>query len=440
MRSASSVYVLAVSLLFVVPLCCAGTTTLKHVTTISDHKTWKKLLKTRTNVLALFANGEKSAEGILPVFEKVAYEMRGQGTLLFVDCKGKDGKKLCRNLKIKPAMFVLKHYKEGTFHKDYDRLLQEKSMISFMQNPAAEPPWSEDPSSESVRHIEGPNDFEKLLRKEKKPILTMFYAPWCGHCKRLKPEFAEAAAELRGEAVLAGMDVDTPDAYGVRTALNITGFPTLIYFKNGERKFDFTGGRDKDGIIEWMRNPRSAEEATPPQDSEPAWSEVESDVVHLTTDTFDLFITDNPSVLVMFYAPWCGHCKAMKPEYMEAASALKGNAVSGILAAVDATVETTLAERYGVKGFPSVKYFGGGQLRYEYGYGRTKDDLVEFMMEPKAPPPPEKDWTEVESEVWKWNVLLWNPSIKCTLNYRITGNFGGGFNLGIWRLKSQAPN
>ena len=367
--------------------------------TVSDYKDWKKLLKTRTNVLALFANGEKSAQNFLPVYEKVAYEIRGQGTLVFVDCQTKDGKKLCRNLKIKPALFELKHYKDSTFHKDYDRLLQEKSILSFMQNPAADPPWSEDPTADSVRHIEGPNDFEKLLRKEKKPILTMFYAPWCGHCKRIKPEFAEAAAELKGEAVLAGMDVDTPDAYGIRTTFNITGFPTLLYFQHGEKKFDYTGGRDKDGIVDWMRNPRSVEEMPPPEDAEPAWSEVESDVVHLTTDTFDQFIADNPSVLVMFYAPWCGHCKAMKPDFMAAATALKGDAVSGVLAAVDATVETSLAEKYKVKGFPSVKYFGGGQLRYEYGYGRTKDDIVEFMMEPKAPPPPEKDWTEVESEV-----------------------------------------
>ena len=394
-------------LLLPILLSSAAGTALKSVSTVSDYKAWKKILKTRTNVLALFANGEKNADSVLPLFDKVAYEVRGQGTLLFVDCKTKDGKKLCRNLKVSPAMFELKHYKDGAFHKDYDRLLQEKSMISFLQNPAAEPPWSEDPTSEDVKHIEGPSDFEKLLRKEKKPILTMFYAPWCGHCKRLKPEFAEAATELKREAVLAGMDVDTPDAYGVRQALNITGFPTLIYFQNGAKIYDYAGGRDKAGIVEWMRNPRPADKIPPPQDSEPAWSEIESDVVHLTTETFDQFIADNPSVLVMFYAPWCGHCKAMKPEYMEAAATLKGNAVSGVLAAVDATAETALAEKYGVTGYPKIKYFGGGQLRYDYGYGRTKDDLVEFMMEPKAPPPPEKDWTEIESEVCEGGSTVW---------------------------------
>lgn len=374
-------------------------TDLRYVKSVSDHKEWKKVLKTRTNVLALFSNGENSVQSILPMYEKVAYAVRGQGTLLYVDCKSKEGKKLCKNLKVKPAMFELKHYKDGSFHKDYDRLLQEKSITSFMHNPAADPPWSEDPTAASVRHIEGPSDFEKLLRKEKKPILTMFYAPWCGHCKRLKPEFAEAATELAGEAVLAGMDVDTPDSYGIRSEFNITGFPTLLYFEKGQKKYDYAGGRDKDGIVEWMRNPRSMEEMKPPQDEEPAWSEMESEVVHLTTDTFDPFMAENPSVLVMFYAPWCGHCKAMKPEYMQAAAALKEEGVAGVLAAVDATVETSLAEKYEVKGFPSVKYFAGGAFQYEYGYGRTMDDLVEFMKEPKEPPPPEKDWTEIESEV-----------------------------------------
>ena len=215
-------------------------TGLKNAITVSELKEWKKLLKTRNNVLALFANGKKYVSDILPVFESVASNTRGKGSLLFIDCSA-EGKKMCKNLKIKPSLYALKHYKDGKFHKDYDRLLEEKSMLSFMGNPTADPPWSEDPSASSVRHIEGPRELENLLRVEKKPVLMFFYAPWCGHCKRMKPEMAAAAAEVKGLYVLAGMDVDTPDSFGVREQFNITGFPTIIYFENGQRKFDYNG-------------------------------------------------------------------------------------------------------------------------------------------------------------------------------------------------------
>ena len=373
---------------------------LKHAVEVHDQKEWKKLLKTRTNVLALFANAEDGISDFLPKYDKVAGVIKGKGTMVYVDCQPKDGKKLCKHLKIKPSPFVMKHYKDGSFHKDYDRLLQEKSLLGFMENPAADPPWSEDPTANDVRHVEGPSDFERLLKKEKKPILMMFYAPWCGHCKQLKPEFASAATELKKRAVLAGMDVDTPDAYGIRHEFNISGFPTLIYFEKGRKKYDYAGGRDRESIMEWISNPQPPEnlKQSPSEDDQP-WSDVESDVVHLTEETFDSFVAVNPSVLVMFYAPWCGHCKAMKPDYMEAASLIKKRDITGVLAAVDATKEAKLGEQYKVEGFPTIKYFKDGAMMYEYGYGRTAEDLVEYMSDPKAPPPPEKEWSEIESEV-----------------------------------------
>lgn len=236
------VLLLAILACFPPPVSLAKSkfTGLKNAVTVSDLKEWKKLLKTRNNVLALFANGKKDVADILPVFEMVASNTRGKGSLIFIDCSA-EAKKMCKNLKVKPRPYALKHYKDGAFHKDYDRLMEEKSMLSFMGNPAADPPWSEDPTASDVRHVEGPKDLENLLRTEKKPVLMFFYAPWCGHCKRMKPEVAAAAMEVKGQYVLAGMDVDTPDAFGVREQYNITGFPTIVYFEHGQRKLDYAG-------------------------------------------------------------------------------------------------------------------------------------------------------------------------------------------------------
>ena len=228
-------------------LSCAASaknrfTGFKSVLAVSDLKEWKKVIKTRNNVLALFADGKKPVSDYLALFENVAGEVRGKGTLVFVDCSD-DAKKMCKKLKVQRTNgYAFKHYKSGSFHKDYDRLMEVKSMISFVNDPSADPPWYEDPEASNVKHIIGPHDLEAFLRSEKKPVLMFFYAPWCGHCKRMKPELAAAAADpqVKGKYVLAGMNVDTPENFVVREQFNITGFPTVVYMENGV-KFDYGG-------------------------------------------------------------------------------------------------------------------------------------------------------------------------------------------------------
>lgn len=81
----------------------------------------------------------------------------------------------------------------------------------------------------------------------------------------------------------------------------------------------------------------SPKEPAPPPPPEPAWSTVPSKVSHLTSKDFKSFLKSKSSVLVMFYAPWCGHCKKAKPEYQAAADKLAKESDSKVFAAVDCT-------------------------------------------------------------------------------------------------------
>ena len=64
------------------------------------------------------------------------------------------------------------------------------------------------------------------------------------------------------------------------------------------------------------------------------------DVIVLKDSSFDQVLEDNDIWLVEFYAPWCGHCKNLAPEWSKAATNLKGQVK---VAKVDATANTRVA-------------------------------------------------------------------------------------------------
>lgn len=96
--------------------------------------------------------------------------------------------------------------------------------------------------------------------------------------------------------------------------------------------------------------------------------------VYLTTDTFDEQ-TSGKKAFVAFKAPWCGHCKKLKPEWDKLA-----DAVEVMIAEVDCTKEQSLCQKHGVQGYPTIKYSDGfGWKKYEKG--RDYSSLESFVSE-----------------------------------------------------------
>jgi len=102
-----------------------------------------------------------------------------------------------------------------------------------------------------------------------------------------------------------------------------------------------------------------------------------SDVLDLNPTTFksEVLESDIP-VFVEFFAPWCGHCQRLAPEWEKAATNLKGIVP---LAKVDCTVHQSLCSQYGVQGYPSIKVFSEkGKNVQDYQQARQASAIVRY--------------------------------------------------------------
>ncbi|KAG9014090.1 hypothetical protein FRB90_005597 [Tulasnella sp. 427] len=108
-----------------------------------------------------------------------------------------------------------------------------------------------------------------------------------------------------------------------------------------------------------------------------------SDVLDLIQDNFESTIAKEPLVLVEFFAPWCGHCKSLAPEYEQAATALKEKNVP--IAKVDCVDQADLCSAQGVTGYPTLKVFRNGEAS-TYGGPRKADGIIAYMLKQSLPP------------------------------------------------------
>ena len=111
--------------------------------------------------------------------------------------------------------------------------------------------------------------------------------------------------------------------------------------------------------------------------------ERDEEVIVGTQDNFQEILDSHDKVLVEFYAPWCGHCKKLAPEYAAAAAELKKEDID--IVKVDATENGDLGQKYGVKGYPTLKWFVNGEPT-DYTGGRVKDEIIQWIHKRSGPP------------------------------------------------------
>ncbi|KAG8089551.1 hypothetical protein GUJ93_ZPchr0011g28163 [Zizania palustris] len=120
-------------------------------------------------------------------------------------------------------------------------------------------------------------------------------------------------------------------------------------------------------------------------------------VLTLDADNIDDAVAKHPFMVVEFYAPWCGHCKKLAPEYEKAAQELSKHDPPIVLAKVDANDDKNkpLATKYEVQGFPTLKIFRNqGKNIQEYKGPREAEGIVEYLKKQLGPASKEIKSTE----------------------------------------------
>eukprot|EP00347_Sterkiella_histriomuscorum_P002789 403366793 len=236
------------------------------------------------------------------------------------------------------------------------------------------------------------DNFKKLVLDSDELWFIEFFAPWCGHCKQLAPVWEETANKLKGVVKVGAVDMTTDQEAGA--AYGIQGFPTIKFFGfNKQKPIDYNSGRDTDTIVNYAidklgseirkrgKGGSSENKKSESKKSSGNSGASDKDVVVLDSSNFDELVLNSKDIwFVEFYAPWCGHCKKLEPEWNIAANKLKGQVKLG---KVDATVEQGLASRFGVKGYPTIKYWGYGEGKkdsnaQDYQSSRDADGIIAF--------------------------------------------------------------
>ncbi|XP_075869575.1 protein disulfide-isomerase A6 [Nelusetta ayraudi] len=247
-----------------------------------------------------------------------------------------------------------------------------------------------------------PANFNKEVIQSDSLWLVEFYAPWCGHCQSLTPDWKKAATALKGVVKLGAVDADQHKALGGQ--YGVRGFPTIkVFGANKNKPEEYQGGRSSQAIVDGAMNAlrslvkdrlsgKSGSSGYSKQGGGGGGGGSKEDMVELTDDNFDKLVLNGDEVwMVEFFAPWCGHCKNLEPEWAAAASTVKEQTGGRVrLGAVDATVHQVVSSRYGIRGFPTIKIFRKGEEPEDYQGGRTRGDIIARALDlfsDNAPPP-----------------------------------------------------
>lgn len=160
----------------------------------------------------------------------------------------------------------------------------------------------------------------------------------------------------------------------------ITGYPTLRFFKLGEKEsVKFKGTRDMPAITEFINEQLNADNEIPHGEDKVTDATVadKGKLVELTEENFAKHVSSG-NHFVKFYAPWCSHCQRLAPTWEQLAKTLQ-NEEAVTIAKIDCTVYRPICQDFEVKGYPTLLWIEDGKKIEKYSGSRGHDELQAYV-------------------------------------------------------------
>eukprot|EP01060_Flectonema_neradi_P012137 TRINITY_DN19030_c0_g1_i1.p1 TRINITY_DN19030_c0_g1~~TRINITY_DN19030_c0_g1_i1.p1 ORF type:complete len:283 (+),score=75.19 TRINITY_DN19030_c0_g1_i1:66-851(+) len=211
--------------------------------------------------------------------------------------------------------------------------------------------------------------------------LIEFYAPWCGWCKKLVPTWTEMGKKLAdNKDISVGKFDATQDGSGpIAEKYGVQGFPTIILIKKDGSSVKFTGSRTTEGFVSFLiEQLPGIRDLTLPGEA-PEKDHTPGEVLALGRKAEAVISDPTKNVFVKFFAPWCGHCRKMAPDWVKLAEQMK-NSPDTVIAEVDADKHGHVGEKYQVRGFPTIVFFPKSDKSGKHYHGtRDTDAFLKYL-------------------------------------------------------------